>query len=47
MGVSLLTNAALAAFLGAMLAIVTVLTGVAWIGAGAGRGQSVQRNFAY
>jgi hypothetical protein len=37
----LLTDAALAAFLGAMLAIVAVFTGVAGVGAGAGCGQRI------
>jgi hypothetical protein len=35
--VALLTNTALSTFLGAVFAIVTVLTRVAWVGPGAGR----------
>ena len=40
---SLLTNAALPAFLGAVLAILTILAGMARIGTGAGRGENVER----
>jgi hypothetical protein len=35
--VALLANTALSTFLGAVFAIVTVLTCIAWVGTGAGR----------
>jgi hypothetical protein len=40
----LFTNAAFPTFFGAVLAILTVLAGMAGIGTCAGRGESVERN---
>ena len=38
----LFANAALSAFLGAVLAILTILAGMAGVGAGAGSGENVE-----
>jgi hypothetical protein len=43
-GWGLFADAALPAFFGAVLAILTILAGVAWIGAGTGRRESVERD---
>lgn len=40
----LLANAALPAFLRAVLAILAILTGMAWVGAGACRCENVERH---
>ena len=42
----LFANATLPAFLGTVLAILTILAGVARVGAGAGRGENVERHLA-
>ena len=40
----LFANAALSAFLGAVLAVLTILAGVTWVGTRAGRCENVERH---